>query len=260
MSRPAFQLVDGEGTARRFDPAERSVVCFVKEDCPTCTEVLPVIEKLRAHFAGHLPFLVIGQDPAGNRALEQRFDLAAPLLDDTELTVSFDWELDIVPTLFVTGGAGDEQMLVGFVRDEWQALAAALSRATGVPEPEVDWQGLPEWRPGCGSRSADPLIAERLAARASGSPLRARQIEIASADDPHEFLFDQGLTDGLPVVPTTPGRVLRMFAISLWANAMRTSVVVLSGRWCRRTWRKPRWRSSRSTPSWPVAARSTCPW
>ncbi len=212
MTRSAFELTDGAGERRRFDPAERSVVCFVKDDCPTCLEILPTVERLRAHFAGHLPFLVVGQDEAGNRMLEERFELAAPLLDDAELTVSYDWELDVVPTLFVTGGEGEEQSVVGFVREEWQALTAALSEALGIVAPEVDWQALPAWRPGCGSRSADPLIAERLAARAGGSPLRARRIEVASADDPHEFLFDQGMTDGLPVVPPTPERVMRMLS------------------------------------------------
>ncbi|HCV00518.1 MAG TPA: thiol-disulfide oxidoreductase, partial [Dehalococcoidia bacterium] len=55
-----------------------------------------------------------------------------------------------------------------------------------------------------------PGIAERLAAEAEGSPLRARRIDVGTGDDLHEFLFDQGLTDGLPVVPPTPERVMRM--------------------------------------------------
>ena len=54
------------------------------------------------------------------------------------------------------------------------------------------------------------MIAERLRAESENNPLRARKIEIAPADDVHEFLFDQGFTDGLPVVPPTPERVLRM--------------------------------------------------
>ncbi|HAK51563.1 MAG TPA: thiol-disulfide oxidoreductase, partial [Gammaproteobacteria bacterium] len=31
-------------------------------------------------------------------------------------------------------------------------------------------------------------------------------------DDEFEFMFDQGFTDGLPVVPPTPERVLRMLS------------------------------------------------
>jgi hypothetical protein len=53
-------------------------------------------------------------------------------------------------------------------------------------------------------------VAERLVANSPEGPLRSRRIEIAPGDDPSEFLFDQGLSDGLPVVPPTPERVVRM--------------------------------------------------
>ena len=71
---------------------------------------------------------------------------------------------------------------------------------------------MPDWRPGCGSLSVDPLIADRLRAEAENSPLRARKIEIASGDDEFEFMFDQGFSDGLPLVPPTPERVIRMLS------------------------------------------------
>ena len=58
--------------------------------------------------------------------------------------------------------------------------------------------------------SVDPLIADRLRAEAENSPLRARRIDIASHDDEFEFMFDQGFSDGLPLVPPTPERVIRM--------------------------------------------------
>jgi hypothetical protein len=89
---------------------------------------------------------------------------------------------------------------------------AELARLTSGTVPVMDWSSYPESRPGCGSKSVEPGIAERLAAEAEGSPLRARRIEIAEHDDPFEFMFDQGLTDGLPVVPPTPERVLRMLS------------------------------------------------
>lgn len=41
---------------------------------------------------------------------------------------------------------------------------------------------------------------------------RAREIMIAGGDDVDEFLYDQGLTDGLPVIPPTPERVEAMLA------------------------------------------------
>ncbi len=42
------------------------------------------------------------------------------------------------------------------------------------------------------------------------SPLQARVIDIADHDDVYEFLFDERVTDGLPVVPPTRERVERM--------------------------------------------------
>ena len=48
----------------------------------------------------------------------------------------------------------------------------------------------------------------------------ARLIDIADHDDVHEFLFDQGITDGLPVVPPTRERVDRMLeqAPQYWSD------------------------------------------
>ncbi|MDE0927393.1 MAG: hypothetical protein OSA06_01330 [Acidimicrobiales bacterium] len=40
--------------------------------------------------------------------------------------------------------------------------------------------------------------------------MQARRIDVAALEDPVEALFDRGWTDGLPVVPPTEARVLRM--------------------------------------------------
>jgi hypothetical protein len=68
--------------------------------------------------------------------------------------------------------------------------------------------GLPELRPGCGSRSEDPDLAPRLAARYGASRLRARRVELALLEDESEALLARGWSDGLPVVPPTEERVL----------------------------------------------------
>ncbi|MFU8817611.1 MAG: TlpA family protein disulfide reductase [Pseudomonadales bacterium] len=210
---PAFMLADAEGQAHHFNGEAPSMVCFVKEDCPTCNEVMPVLVALHRAFGEQLPFLVVGQTQEGNRALAEKHQPGFPILDDSALIVSFAWDIDTVPTLVLCGSDGAaERTLVGFVRDEWQSLAEHLAATLEVPAPSIDWDALPAWRPGCGSMSVDPLIAERLQAESENSPLRARRIEIASHDDEFEFMFDQGMGDGLPLVPPTPERVLRMLA------------------------------------------------
>lgn len=210
---PAFTLADGEGRDRSFPANRPALLAFVKEDCPTCDLSMPLVEAAHAAFGEAVDVLAIGQEAAGNAILVERHALSAPMLDDSALRVSFAYDLDTVPTVVLAGADGSERRrFVGFGREDWRALFAELAALCGVDAPARDWDAWPESRPGCGSRSVEPGIAERLAAEAEGSPLRARRIEVGAGDDLHEFLYDQGLTDGLPVVPPTPDRVLRMVA------------------------------------------------
>jgi len=205
LSLPAFSLRDHQGLERFFPSGRNTVIAFVKEDCATCNLVAPLLDQLRS--APDLEVLIVGQEAHGNQALIERHRLRLPILDDSALKISFAYGIDTVPTLILANGEGFEQArLIGFERAEWQRFFANL-QCCGI-----DWDRLPAWRPGCGSKSADPLISDRLRAEAENSPLRARRIEIASADDEFEFMFDQGITDGLPVVPPTPERIIRMLS------------------------------------------------
>lgn len=172
---------------------------------------MPLIEAAHAAFGDGVDVLVAGQDAEGNATLVRDFGLSAPMLDDSALAVSYAYGTETVPAVILAGGDGSEVMrFVGFGKADWQGLMAHLASLTGKSAPPVAWEDYPESRPGCGSKSVEPGIAERLAAEAEGSPLRARRIEVGEQDDPFEFMFDQGLTDGLPVIPATPERVLRM--------------------------------------------------
>ena len=206
---PPFSLADMSGRNFAFPPEQRAgkptLLCFVKEDCPTCNLVMPLLQAL--HDGGDLDVLAPGQTADGNRTLIERHGLSLPLLDDSILKVSFAYDVETVPLVLLVDADGAEvDRLVGFDRSEWRRLFER--RAPNAAE--VDWDALPAWRPGCGSLTQDPIIADRLRAESENSPLRARKIEIAPADDVHEFLFDQGFTDGLPVVPPTAERVMRM--------------------------------------------------
>lgn len=210
---PGFTLPDNTGPDRTFPAGRPSLLAFVKEDCPTCGLSMPLIEAAHTAFGEGVDVLAIGQEAEGNAVLVERHALATPMLDDSALQASYAYDLDTVPTVILADGAGGElKRFVGFGRDDWRTLFGDLATMTGLEPPATDWDTYPESRPGCGSRSVEPGIAERLAAEAEGSPLRARRIEVGRDDDLHEFLYDQGLTDGLPVIPPTPERVLRMLA------------------------------------------------
>ena len=195
-----FSLADTSGEDFTFPTAEEkpALLCFVKEDCPTCNLVMPLLQAL--HEGGHVDVLVPGQTASGNRALRDRHNLTLPLLDDSVLKVSFAYDVETVPLLLLANKEGRElHRLVGFDLAQWQAFWTRYA-----PNAAVDWKALPKWPPGCGSLTQDPAIAERLRAETTNSPLRARKVEIAPADDVHEFLFDQGFTNGLPVAPSAP--------------------------------------------------------
>jgi hypothetical protein len=58
--------------------------------------------------------------------------------------------------------------------------------------------------------SVDPDLVDELAVRHGGNMLRSRRIEVADAEDDIEMMFTRGWSDGLPVVPPTEERVVRM--------------------------------------------------
>jgi hypothetical protein len=150
------------------------VIAVVKEDCPTCRLVEPLLQDLLAR--GVLETIHREDDPDG-------------------LDTSYRLGVETVPTLI----KGDER-IVGWSREQWEAF-------TGVVGLGAD---LPDYRPGCGSKTLDPGVAEELAVRFHGGELRSRRVELGALEDEAEAMFDRGWTDGLPVVPPTEARVLRM--------------------------------------------------
>jgi len=166
------------------------LVAVVKRDCPTCVLVAPVL----AQLADAVELTVFSQDdPTFPETL-------GGAVDDRDLAVSWHLDLDTVPTLLRVEGGVEVDRIVGWLREQWEAF-------TGVDGLGPD---LPDWRPGCGSRTQDPLLVDELRARFSGSTLQSRRIDLAALEDPVEALYERGWTDGLPVVPPTEARVLRM--------------------------------------------------
>ena len=167
------------------------IVVVVKRECETCRMVAPVLRQL----ADTLGVTVYSQDDASFPG-----DPASIL--DADLAVSWHHGIETVPTVIRVHEGGEVERTVGWHRDEWQRL-------TGVADLGAD---LPPMRPGCGSMSVDPDLVDTLAVRFGGSVLSSRRIEVADAEDEMEMMFTRGWTDGLPVVPPTEERVMRMLA------------------------------------------------
>src|SRR5205823_1431878 len=69
---------------------------------------------------------------------------------------------------------------------------------------------LPKQRPVSGAKNVEPGIIERRKVRFNETGLRTRRIEIGGDEDEQEAMHGRGWSDGLPLVPPTEERVLRM--------------------------------------------------
>ena len=167
------------------------LIAVVKRDCPTCTLIEPVIRQLANEGE---PLTVFTQDdpafPAG----------AGTVIDDTDLENSYHLEIDVVPTLVRIRDGKEAARTYGWDRTEWETLTGI--RGLGA--------GLPESRPGCGSKTREPGMGSRLVVRFGDVKFKARNIELPRLADDIEACYERGWTDGLPVVPPTRERVLEM--------------------------------------------------
>lgn len=161
----------------------------VKRECETCRMVVPVLARLQDTVG----VTVFTQDDAS-------FPDGIRSTHDADLSVSWHHGIETVPTLLRVVDGRVVERTEGWLRAEWQ-------RITGVADLGDD---LPVMRPGCGSMSVDPDLVDRLRARFEAGSLASRRIELAELDDDIEAMFARGFTDGLPVVPPTEERVLRM--------------------------------------------------
>src|SRR6266851_1631023 len=125
----AFSLDDSYGRTRAFPTKRPALLCFVKEDCPTCGLSMPLIEDAHRAFGAALDVWAIGQDREGNQTLVERHALTVPMLDDSALKVSFTYGVEIVPTIILADQSGAEvTRFEGFDKADWQKLLRELGQ------------------------------------------------------------------------------------------------------------------------------------
>jgi hypothetical protein len=170
----------------------KSYALVVKKDCPTCALIEPVISQLSELHGSDLQ-VYTQDDPSFPEGISD-------VKDDSQLEFSYRNNIEVVPTLIELDGAEEHSRIYGWDKKQWQEF-------TGLEELG---DGLVDFKPGCGSKTQDPGMDEILALRFGTSKLQARELSLAESEDIMEACFDRGWSDGLPVIPPTPLRVLKM--------------------------------------------------
>ena len=167
-------------------------IAVLKRDCATCRLIEPaILELTRA-----TQLQVHSQDDPSFP------ESVADVIDERELELSYRLDIEVVPTLIRVDDGKETARLIGWRRDEWRQL-------TNLPALGAN---LLEFSPGCGSKSVEPGMPERLAFKFGDTMLQARRVDVASQQDEYELMYERGWSDGLPVVPPTEERVLNMLA------------------------------------------------
>ena len=169
---------------------ENGLLIFAKRECETCAMVEPVLGELAR--TGQQIVVLTQDDPT--------FPASLAPIDDTSLEHSFRFDVEAVPTVIRLENGKEVARTFGWDRAEWK-------RVSGV---DGLGAGLPDMRPGCGSKTREPGVYEELVARFGDAGINARSITIGAWDDEIEACFDRGWSDGLPVVPPTDARIIRM--------------------------------------------------
>jgi len=229
---PPFELPSLETGTLGFSkspPGTTTLLFFFKHDCATCGLVGPLVERLHQELGSEgLRTVAVSQSAADeSRAIAKEYGLTTPIALDRDLDISDQYGFDAVPALVLSTPTGHVlASFEGWDKHDWRNLVVSAETACGsgasIADLEKAVDALPDSRPGCGSRAHDPDVARRLAVARGSSALAARRVSIPADDDPFEFLDTQELTDGLPVVPPTEARVIRMLA----GTARKSSEVV----------------------------------
>ena len=172
--------------------SEHQFTVVIKKDCPTCEMIEPVLAELTATYPGKVT-IYVQDDPSFPESIENK-------IDDTSLEFSYRNNIEIVPTLICSTESKESARTYGWDKTEWQRLTNLASLG----------ESLDSFKPGCGSKTLEPGMEEQLIARFDDELLSSRNIKLADLEDDVEGCYERGWSDGLPVIPPTRVRVIRM--------------------------------------------------
>ena len=172
--------------------SEHQFTVVIKKDCPTCEMIETVLAELIATYPGKVT-IYVQDDPSFPESIENK-------IDDTSLEFSYRNNIEIVPTLICSSESQESARTYGWDKAEWRRLTNLSSLG----------ESLDSFKPGCGSKTLEPGMEEQLIARFDDELLSSRNIQLAELEDDAEGCYERGWSDGLPVIPPTRVRVIRM--------------------------------------------------
>ena len=172
--------------------SEHQFTVVIKKDCPTCEMIETVLAELIATYPGKVT-IYVQDDPSFPESIENK-------IDDTSLEFSYRNNIEIVPTLICSSESKESARTYGWDKAEWRRLTNLSSLG----------ESLDSFKPGCGSKTLEPGMEEQLIARFDDELLSSRNIQLAELEDDAEGCYERGWSDGLPVIPPTKVRVIRM--------------------------------------------------
>ena len=165
------------------------VQIYIKTSCETCL----LISELLVELFERKGVEIINQEATPIPGLEDAFL-------DADLERSFNAKVEAVPTVILNPDKANEVRLQGWVRHEWTEVFGEFAH-----------EHLPNFKPGCASKTLDPGRFEQLQAAFEPERIQSRRLTFTNVDD-IEVGYDRGWSDGLPVVPPTAARVHRMLS------------------------------------------------
>ncbi|OGC93549.1 MAG: hypothetical protein A2142_03360 [candidate division Zixibacteria bacterium RBG_16_48_11] len=141
---PDFILTATDGKSYSLKEAldkNLTLIVFYKDTCPTCQFTLPYMERIYQGYRDKgLQVLGIEQDDKERTiAFSKQYGVYFPaLVDQDNYKVSYAYEIDTVPTVFLVDKNGEILFSsVGFVKDEISELSKKIAEKLGVKNFEV---------------------------------------------------------------------------------------------------------------------------